>query len=506
VPRLSNGRYAALLGVWLALFAPVDLAAQPLPSLLRPFVDGDPSNPPRFRKPDAARAQLPRFAVPPAAGAGRTGFDSTNAARRKTKAKAAPATALAPSPPVTPRSPLPPAIARTELSTAPPPRRRPPPEQDPFEPLGIRHGPLIWRSAIELSGGYDTNPGRTRNGSGSSVFVVAPELLLRSDWGRHELRADLRGSYTTYPSLSSLDRPFVDAKVAGRIDVTRRTRIDLESRFLLSTDDPGSPNLQADLARLPLFASLGASAGAAHRFNRFELAAKGHVDRTVYQESTLTDGTTVSNDDRNYNRYAAELRGSYELTPGVKPFAEIGADTREHDVAVDGAGLRRDSHGATVKAGSTLELTPLLTGEAALGYLARSYEDPRLPDIGGLLVDASLVWKPSALTTVSLFGKTAVDETTVIGVSGIFRRDVGLQVDHAFRRWLIGTARLGYGLDDYVGSAREDRRTTASAALTYKLTRTAQIKGEFRQLWLRSSEAGNDYTASIFLLGLRLQR
>ena len=33
-----------------------------------------------------------------------------------------------------------------------------------------------------------------------------------------------------------------------------------------------------------------------------------------------------------------------------------------------------------------------------------------------------------------------------------------------------------------------------------------QIKGEFRQDWLRSNVTGNDYSASIFMLGVRLQQ
>jgi hypothetical protein len=512
VPRLQNRRHAVLLGALLAaLPAPGNLAAQMPPSVLHPVLDGDPHNPPRFRKLDTkGRAQAPKYGNPPASGAGRSGFDSTNVLQRKAKApKPKAASAIKPlPPPANTRPPQRPAMARAELDTGPrvPARRRPPAEPDPFVPLGVRTGSLIWQPAVELSGGYDTNPARTANGSGSSVFIVAPELLLRSNWSRHELRGDLRGSYTTYPSKSSLDRPFVDAKLGGRIDVTRQTRVDLESRFLLSTDNPGSPDLQADLAKLPIFTTVGATAGAAHRFNRFEIAAKGNIDRTTYQESTLTDGATVNNDDRNYNQYGGQLRGSYELLPGVKPFAEIGADARVHDLAVNGTGFRRDSRGVTVKGGSSFELTPLLTGEASLGYLARSYDDARLPDLSGLLVDASLVWSASALTSVKLTAKTSVDETTLPGVSGTFRRDFGVAVDHSFRRWLIGTAKLGYGLDDYVGSERVDERYSASAALIYKLTRTVQIKGEFRQEWLRSTDSSADYTASIFLLGLRLQR
>jgi hypothetical protein len=42
--------------------------------------------------------------------------------------------------------------------------------------------------------------------------------------------------------------------------------------------------------------------------------------------------------------------------------------------------------------------------------------------------------------------------------------------------------------------------------LTYKLNRWLQLKGEFRQDWLNSNVSGVDYTASTFLLGIRLQQ
>ena len=53
---------------------------------------------------------------------------------------------------------------------------------------------------------------------------------------------------------------------------------------------------------------------------------------------------------------------------------------------------------------------------------------------------------------------------------------------------------------------RKDDRYAISAALTYKLNRMMQVKGEVRQEWLHSTVPGVDYTATVFLLGLRLQR
>jgi hypothetical protein len=57
--------------------------------------------------------------------------------------------------------------------------------------------------------------------------------------------------------------------------------------------------LQAGLAKLPIYVTGGGTIGLGQRFNRFDVSIKGDVSRTIYQESTLTDGSTASNDDRN---------------------------------------------------------------------------------------------------------------------------------------------------------------------------------------------------------------
>ncbi len=507
-----------------------------------------------------------RYGNPPGFGAGATGFDSSNSRKRKAKGAtkagptaggssavtlstdaaqaAASSRASAPAQPLSLRSSAssaqttpaqtssaqttPPAPASRARSGRTPPqpgsssaditgsianpyappalRRRPALEEDPFAPLGLRVGVFTFKPAIEVMAGYDNNATRTNIPRSSPVLTVSPELKVNSDWERHELTADLRGTYTAYKNVPELDRPNFEGKVNGRIDWTRQTHIDLEGRLLVGTDNPGSPDIRADLARLPIRTTVGSTAGVTHRFNRLEVALKGAVDRVDYQDSKLVDGTTVSNATRNYSQYAPTLRGSYELTPGVKPFVEASVDTRVHDYEFDAFGFRRDSTGATARAGTTFELSRKLTGEASVGYIARTYQDPTLEDLRGLIIDASLLWTATALTTMKFNAKSVADESTVPGVSGVLRRDAGVEVEHAFRRWLIGTGKFYVGTDEYVGSPRDDKRMSASAALTYKLTRTAQIKGEFRQEWLRSSVPGADYTASIIMVGLRLQR
>ena len=459
------------------------------------------------------------YGNPPASGAADTGYDSLN---RRRKTKPYPGTPKPrfvgpgnpPNPPLqAPRvtAPVSPSFAGTAEGA--PPRRRLKIDDDPFGQVGNYVGGFLVKEAVEVSGGYDSNPGRFSQPRGSAIYRVAPELQATSDWTRHALNLDLRGSFTGYgtrfPDQTSspvdLDRPDVNGKLSGRIDVTRDTRITSALRLRVATDNPGSPDVQVGLSKYPVYANFGGTVGVEQDFNRLQLQVNGNADRTVYQYSKLTDGRSSSNDDRNFNQYGAQARLNYDWMPGVKPFTEVEADTRVHDLQFDRNGYQRDSNGAYVKAGTSFEFSRLLTGEVAAGYSWRDYQDPRLKQLSGLLTSASLVWTATGLTTVRLDATSSINETTLEGVSGSLARDYSVQVDHAFRRWLIGTAKFGYGTTDYEGT-RFDRRYFAEADLVYKLTRTFAIKGTVRRDWLKSDAPGVNSAETVVMLGVRVQR
>ena len=382
---------------------------------------------------------------------------------------------------------------------------------DPYAALGIRAGSFLLLPSLDLTAGYNTNPERVTGSGGAPYFIAAPELQVRSDWERHSLTADITGSYTEYGEnlVPSLNVPYLNAKIDGRVDVTRDTQILLDQRFLINTDNPGSPNLrtnlQAQLAQLPLNFDVGETVGVAQQFNRLSFSLRGTFDRSTYDESLLTDGETSSNADRNFNQYAGILRAGYELDPGFKPFVELEGDERIHDEQFDRNGLQRDSVGASGKVGAAVDLFGSLTGEMAVGYVERTYQDPTLPNISGVIADGSLLWQATPLTSAKLTATSQVYETVVAGASGELSRDVSLQIDHAFQYWLVGTLKGGYGNDNYVG-VFTDNRYFVSVGLAYKLTREMQIRTELRQDWLTTTEPGFTYIATTALIGLRLQR
>jgi hypothetical protein len=245
----------------------------------------------RPRRAEQPPGVLPRFGNGPAWGAGKTGFNSSNVRTRRTRqssgtgrdatAKGAsakkppplspppppktarpgktrpaivatppglPSAAQTGSPDAAPRAQLGGATAPDTTGVVPPsdavalpppvvvqPRQRPiQPEPDPFAPTGIHAGTFMLRPALEVMTGYDTNPARSANNpKGSPQLTVAPELLGTSDWERHQLDIAIRGAYYYYPDVSFADRPNVDARADGRIDVSKDTRIDVQGRLIV---------------------------------------------------------------------------------------------------------------------------------------------------------------------------------------------------------------------------------------------------------------------------------
>jgi hypothetical protein len=522
-----------------ALLRPVrDGFVSPQDSPLRRTSDntGDVADDARLRDKDTPApsriGNIPTYGLAAASGASSSGYDSLNRTRKKPKfypgqarprrapgpGSRAAATSAGSIPPSESahKTPIPPATAGTVAGQRP--RKRLRIDDDPFGAVGDYAGGFLIKSAVELGGGYDSNPRRTFVPKGSPFYVVAPEFLAVSDWKRHAVVADLRGSFTgygnTFPppadgTISSapvdIDRPDFTGHIDGRLDVSHDTRLLGQMRLRVSTDNPGSPNIQAGLAKYPIFATLGGTVGVDQNFNRLQLSAGGTVDRTVYTDSKLTDGTSTGNDDRNFNQIGGVGRVSYDLLPGVKPFAEIEGDSRVHDVKLDRSGFQRDSSGGYVKAGSSFEFSRLLTGEISVGFAARDYVDPRLDRLQGLLTSASLTWTATPLTTAKFYSTTSIDETTVPGVSGVLTHVYTVEADHDFRRWLTAIGKFTWGSLDYQGDGRRDRIYTISGDLVYKMTRNLWVKATLRRDWLDSNLPGNSTASTVAMLGLRVQ-
>ena len=397
------------------------------------------------------------------------------------------------------------------------------PEERPFEPVGVSLGSLRLKPYVETSGGYDTNPNRvSQPNHGSAMLRGDIGTTIQSEWSRHQVQGELRLGYSDFPGVKGANRPDGAGKIDGKIDVLRDTTIDVGANFAIGTIRPGSPEIQPGSSGItstnqPVAWSTGGYVGGTHKFNRLEVSLRGTLDRAQTGDAQFSDGSTQRLSLNNYTTLGVKPRVSFELTPGLKPFAEATVDRRVYDNQTDVNGFKRSSNGYAARAGASFELSRVVTGEASGGYVQRDYDDPRLVKLRGPTVDASLIWTASPLTTVTLRGGTTVNETTIANASGAISRKITGEISHALLRNVTLTGTASYQVTSYQGqnlntssayssTGINERLMTGTIKAEYALTRTVVVKASYGFEKLKTTVAGSDYTANIFLLGLRLQR
>lgn len=476
-----------------------------LPSLDAPASAAAPSSRPGARKPKPyppERAAYPQPLTPKTPLPPLEPYAASYVAKKAARARKTPSPALLQPPPVTVAAP--PAIPR---------KPKPKVEKEPFEPLGVTLGSVIFSPYVQANGGFDDNPNRLApefNPRPSAFFRGEGGMKVKSDWARHSFEGELRGGYSEYFNYQNASRPDATGQMAARYDVTRDTSLDLRGRMSLDTMRPGAPSLYSGqpavyVTNRPVNLGVGTQAGATQKFGRLAVSLRGTYDRVWYQNGQYSDGTTLDLARTSYNDFGGVLRASYEATPDLKPFVEGDVDRRVHDQPTDFNGFYRDSTGYIIRGGAEVNVTSLVKGELSGGYGQRDYQDPRLPLLRGPVIDAALIYTPSPLTTVTLRGSTAMNETTLAYASGALTRSVTASLSHDLMRNLNVTVNGTYFTNDYQGTNVHERGANMGVKLEYKITRTVSLRASYMHELLNSSYANADYTANVYLVGLRFQ-
>lgn len=378
-------------------------------------------------------------------------------------------------------------------------------ETDPYAPDGINVGNINVLPYVGVAGGYNTNPSSAAKAKGSALYQVEGGLSANSDWSNHAFNADLRGIYTDYTGVRGANQPEVNARVGGRIDVTKDTKIDLETRAKLSTESVSDISLPVGVTQRPNIYAYGASLGGSQRYGNTILSLRGSVDRFTYDPATAATNI-IDQSDRDQNTYALRLRAGYEVSPGITPFVDTITDTRQFDKTLDRNGVRRSSNGLAGRVGTSFEITRTLTGEVAIGYGSREFDDKRLKKLDGLVSEANLVWSLSPLTAIRLKASSDLQDTTGLGATGVKANKIGIDVEHALLRNLKLGAFVEYENDKSQNTFQFQNIYNFGLKADYKLTKEIVFRTGYTFQKVTASYAGGNYNSSQILFGLRLQR
>lgn len=365
---------------------------------------------------------------------------------------------------------------------------------------GLRAGSFLLYPELFAGLGWTDNAGGEAGGTPASFYRVAPTVRALSDWSRHQLGLSLRGSFTGVPSQPANNEPFFDAAADLRLDLTDQTRADLIARYGFSREDRGTAEASGtdqDIHEVGAGLRLGRDVGL------LGVELFGDADYTAYTGVSVP-GTSG---DRNNTVYSAGLRLDGLTGAVVAPFAEGRGLGRVYTEACSGPPPceDRDSTGFALRGGITVDAGSKLRGELGAGWRVENLEDDALGDLAGLLVDGSLLWSPTRLTTVTATIGTNFAGTNIVGASGSIIYSGDLVVAHSLSESLAAEAGVGYSLRRYEGILLDERQTTATAALIWAFANNVALQTRYTYRHFDTTTSGGDYDSSTIEAGLRFR-
>lgn len=375
-----------------------------------------------------------------------------------------------------------------------------------YDPLGIRLGSFVILPSVELRGGYTSNAAGSSTGGPSGILTVVPDLIVKSDWSRHELGFALHGNLDYFSDGSVAPQPNINAEANARLDLPRDWALRLRANYNYQTQSLSSLDYPSGVENPPGVNTYNAGATLDGTVGRVALQLRSGVTYTGYEDGKGANGEIIPQGDRDNTWVSAATRVGYEVTPAFTPFVEAELSDRSFRQKIDSNGFNRASQGITLRGGIAYSADPVLKGELALGWHHERYDDDAFQPLNAMTIDGNVLWAPTELTNFALRAATYVDPTTDPSSAGSIVYDIGLKAQHALRRNLTLDADLGYQYQKYEGINAADVTYEAGFGVTWKINRSAWVVGRFQQEYYKSATPGGDYPTTTVTVGLRLQR
>ncbi len=377
---------------------------------------------------------------------------------------------------------------------------------EPFQAVGVRVGSFTVFPEAEIGLLGQNNLFRSSSKIRRDVsFDVRPVVRVVSNWRVHALEFRSTGFTTFHNEFKKENDKAYLIEARGRLDISRRTNLVALTSEERTQEVRGSINAASATGQRANIDTQRAALTLNHTFNRLSVQIRGSLTQTDFAPVDTGNGVIASNAARDNMFREAAARATWAFKPTLQAFTEAVVNEREYKEA-PADGIIRNSTGDRVRAGIAFgQTSQIVRGEVSAGYAQQRFEDSRLPAIAGGIFDANLAWRMTGLTSLLLTARSDITESTLVGSGGALSQSAGVELRHAFRRQLIGTAAALLTKTDYQGVDLHERALTSTLGLEYFFNREVTLFSRYQHVDFESTNLARNYNADEVRLGLRVR-
>jgi hypothetical protein len=310
--------------------------------------------------------------------------------------------------------------------------------REAYDPAGIRLGGVVVRPTLSTALGTTTNATGQPGGRASAIAQTSGSLLAGTDWGRHAI-----GGFVSFDDQRVL--------AAARQSATAWTAA------LGGTMEIGRDQLTLGIAHLDLFQTSRALNGLAidrpgrfrvnnaratytWRSGRLSLAPGLSLGDTRYDD-VFVAGRRVAQRFRDRTTTEGGLTARWQLAPLRDLVVDLRAVGFSHARREPGQ-PSRDATAIALLAGIDYATDAVWRVRALAGVQHRAFADPTLRAITGPMAEASVIWSPSGLTTVTATLSRRIEDAAELSALTYAFTGGRVVVDHELQRNLLLAASL----------------------------------------------------------------
>ncbi|MFC5345624.1 outer membrane beta-barrel protein [Brevundimonas staleyi] len=374
-----------------------------------------------------------------------------------------------------------------------------------YEAPGIRSGAFLVYPRIEAAVETNDNVYATATNELDDIIVhIRPELSIESDWSQNFLTAYLRGSINRYADYDRENTEEYALGGSGRVDVTRLSNIGFGADYTSSFEPRTAPSAPRNAVEPTAVDTAQAYISASRSAGYIKLSGRAGWRSLDYEDGRDGLGNVIDQDARDRDVVSLSGRIDFAISPDTAFFFQATGNERSYDIASTPLAPNRDSSGSEFLVGANFEVSSLVRGEIAAGYIQQDYDSATFEDVKGFGARAQLEWFPSELTTLTVAAGRTIEDTPTPGVGAFLSNTASVGLDHELLRNVILNGRLVWARDDYKGIDREDTRLILNVGGTYLINRNLGVNATFSSMDTQSEGARRDQDFTVNKLAFAL--
>ena len=362
---------------------------------------------------------------------------------------------------------------------------------------GIRLGDVIVRPQITESIGYDAVPVSGQRG-GSTIVGTDASVRAETQWSRHQLGMGVSVQDIRYLDLPRQSYTNWIIGIGGSYDIGRDTLSAQYTHFSLNQLPTGIDN--TGLLQPQPYTTDAAKISYKTQLGPWTFIPSLLVAATRFADVTNPDGSIRTGAVLDRNVETASLETLYSFAPQRSAVLVVRGTTAQYL----GGQPRRNYNDISVLGGLDYSTSGSFRYRALAGYQVRTYENRAFQNNSSPIVEASVIWTPTGLTTVTgtaIYRIEDANEDTFIGYRYTQARVV---VDHEYLRNVLLQGLASVQSAEYFQSGARQTVYSAGASVTWLLNRNVGLTGSYGYSSSQDSSQAQSYSRNIMLLQLRL--